>query len=210
MTLPEATAVLADEKTALRARMRSLRLVVDQKDGPDAAVAAMRLFFANLDALGVGPGSVVAGYWPISTEIDPRPILARLDDRGITCALPAVVQAAAPLVFRRWRPADPLEYGTYETRHPLPSAPEVRPDVVVMPLLAVDAAGRRLGYGAGYYDRTLAALRATGPVTTVGLGYFIQLVERVPHEDHDEPLDWILTDRALTRVGAPGAAATSQ
>lgn len=200
MSVSEPISLLAEQKRQMRPRMSSLRLVVDQKDGPDAAMAAMRHFFAGLAGLGVGAGSVVAGYWPISTEIDPRPIIGRLDDRGITCALPVVVRSGAPLEFRRWRPVDPLEPGPRETQHPPVPAPAVRPDVLLVPLLAVDGHGWRLGYGGGYYDRTLAALRAAGPVTAVGIGFFIQRVDRVPHGAGDEPVDWILTDRGLTRV----------
>ncbi len=200
MTATEPISLLAEQKKQMRARLSSLRLVVDQKDGPDAAMAAMRHFFAGLDELGIGADSIVGGYWPISTEIDPRPIIGRLDDRGIACALPVVVAPGAPLVFRRWRPVDALEDGPFETRQPVAAAPEVRPDVLLVPLLAVDGAGWRLGYGAGYYDRTCAALRGTGPLTTVGMGFFIQAVAKVPRDEHDAPLDWILTDRGLTRA----------
>jgi 5-formyltetrahydrofolate cyclo-ligase len=200
MNSTDPVSLLAEQKKQMRARMSSLRLVVDQKDGPDAAMAAMRHFLAGLADFGIGTHSIVAGYWPISTEIDPRPIIGRLDDRGITCALPAVQASGEPLVFRRWRPIDPLEDGPFETRQPVATAPAVRPDVMLVPLLAVDAAGWRLGYGAGYYDRTCVALRRSGPLTTIGIGYFIQAVERVPHGDHDVPLDWILTDRGLARA----------
>lgn len=200
MSVGETISLLSQQKKVMRERMRSLRLVVDQKDGPDAAKAAMHHFLGRLDDVGLGAESVVAGYWPISTEIDPRPIIARLDDRGITCALPAIEHTGAPLVFRRWRPTDPLAAGPLETSHPLDSAPQVRPDVVLVPLLAVDSAGRRLGQGGGYFDRTLAALRENGSVTAVGIGFAIQVVDRVPHGDHDQHVDWVLTDRDFFRA----------
>lgn len=199
-TMFDPAAPVTTQKAQIRERMRSLRLIVDQKDGPDAAMAAMRLFLGAMEALGVGAGAVVAGYWPIETEIDPRPTLARLDDRGITCALPVVVRRGKPLEFRAWRPTDPLDHGPYATRHPARGAAVVRPDVLLVPLLAMDGHGHRLGQGAGYYDRTLADLRAAGPVVAIGIGFAIQHVDRVPHEAHDERLDWILTDRTLVRA----------
>lgn len=193
--------VLAEEKQRLRRRMRALRLVVDQKDGADAALAMARHGLAGADRLGVKPGAVVAGYWPIATEIDVRPLLARLDERGVTCALPVVMAADAPLVFRRWRPEDALAEGVYGTRHPLPDVAEVVPDVILAPLLAVDHDGLRLGHGGGFYDRTLTTLRARRTVTVVGVGYAIQLIDRVPHGPGDQRVDWILTDAGLSPTG---------
>jgi 5-formyltetrahydrofolate cyclo-ligase len=189
-----------DEKKRLRERMRALRLVADQKDGPGAARGVMVHLLAATDKLRIKPGSVVAGYWPIVTELDDRPLLARLCERGVTCALPVVVSAGAPLVFRRWRPLDELESGVLGTSHPLLTAPEVVPDVVLAPLLAFDAEGFRLGQGGGYYDRTFAALRCRGVVTAVGVGFAVQRADRVPRGESDERLDWILTEETLMQV----------
>lgn len=186
-------------KQACRARARSLRLIADQKFGPDAAICIMKHALAALDRLGIAAGSVVAGYWPIDTEADVRPLLARLHERGAVCALPAVVEPRAPLQFRRWAPRDELEEGRFGTRHPLAACEAVTPSVVLAPLLAFDASGHRLGYGAGYYDRTLAALRARAPVTVVGVAYALQRLETVPHDGLDQPLDWIVTEDGLRR-----------
>jgi 5-formyltetrahydrofolate cyclo-ligase len=191
-----------DEKKRLRKRMRALRLVADQKDGPGAARGVMAHLLAAVDKVGIGPGSVVAGYWPIMTELDDRPLLARLDERGVICALPVVVSAGAPLQFRRWRPLDELEPGVLGTSHPLVTAPEVVPGVVLAPLLAFDGEGYRLGQGGGYYDRTLAALRSRGAVTAVGVGFAVQQVDAVPRSANDERLDWILTEEMLMQVRA--------
>jgi 5-formyltetrahydrofolate cyclo-ligase len=191
---------LAAEKQALRRRIEALRLVADQKDGPDAARAIMHHFVANLDALGIHPGMIVSGYWPMSTEIDVRPLLARLEQHQVICALPVVHSRNQPLIFRRWHPCDALENGVFETMHPLAGAPEVRPDVVIAPLLAVDREGYRLGQGGAYYDRTLSALRRQGPVVVVGVGYRVQFVERVPRGNLDQKVDWILTDAGLVRA----------
>jgi 5-formyltetrahydrofolate cyclo-ligase len=191
-----------DEKKRLRKRMRALRLVADQKDGPGAARGVMAHLLAAVDKVGIGQGSVVAGYWPIVTELDDRPLLARLDERGVICALPVVVSAGAPLQFRRWRPLDELEPGVLGTSHPLVTTPEVVPDVVLAPLLAFDGEGYRLGQGGGYYDRTLAAMRSRGAVTAVGVGFAVQRVDAVPRSANDERLDWILTEEMLMQVRA--------
>lgn len=166
-------AILSD-KAVLRARMRRLRkrLAAETSD-------AARRMAARLPADLVPEGAVVALYRPMGAEIDPG-ALAR---PGWTVVYPEVVGPDAPLVFR----ADA-------------ASPPLRPDVVLAPLIAFDRAGGRLGQGGGHYDRTLAALRAVGPVLVIGLAYAGQEVPRVPSEPHDQTLDAILTETALLRV----------
>lgn len=195
-------ATLDEQKQALRVRARKMRLVADQKEGPVAAAAAAGNMLARLGELRAEPGAVVAGYWPIATEIDDRPLLARLHERGYVCALPVVIGRGAPLAFRRWAPLDEIEPGEHETWQPLASAPEVAPDVVIVPLVAFDAWGWRLGQGVGYYDRTLAALRAAGPVVAVGMAYAAQRFDVVPHGPLDQRMDWLLTEQSLARAKA--------
>ena len=156
-----------EEKRRLRERMRALRLVADQ-EGADAALALVRHVLPALPELRLEDGAVFAGYWPIATEIDVRPLLARLHDRGFRCALPAIVVGEPVLAFRRWKPTDDLEPGKYDTRQPFATAESVSPQALLVPLLAVDGNGRRLGHGRGWYDRTLAALRACGRVVAIG------------------------------------------
>lgn len=188
-------------KQALRKRMRAMRLVAEQKEGPDAALAVARLALARRDELGLVAGCCVAGYWPISTELDVRPLLSRLEAAGLRCALPAVENRLDVLVFRRWRPGEDLRPGIFETRQPSPEAPPVFPDVVLVPLLAVDSAGCRLGHGRGWYDRTLTALRRgdRSPPTTVAVCFASQVIDSVPHDGRDQPVDWILTGDRLVR-----------
>lgn len=145
---------------------------------------------------------VVAGFWPIGSEIDCRPILDALHDLGYACSLPVVVEPCSPLVFRRWHPDLPLEAGAHGERIPPADAGEVVPDVLIVPGLAFDREGFRLGYGKGYYDRTLAALRAEKDVIAAGLAYAGQLVSEVPREDEDQRLDWIVTDDGTIACGA--------
>lgn len=204
MNQPEPPLPIAEQKRALRKRMRAMRLVAEQKEGPDAALSVAQLALPRLGELGLAPGAVLAGYWPIWTEVDVRPLLARAEARGIALALPAIIPGSDVLVFRRWRPTEDLELGEYETRQPFATAPAVVPDALLVPLLAVDRHGRRLGHGRGWYDRTLAALRrgasaAGGPVA-IGVGYASQLIGCVPVAADDEPVDWILTGRSLDRA----------
>lgn len=137
------------------------------------------------------PGQVWAGYWPMSSEIDIRPLLYALADRG-PVLLPETPDLNEPLVFRRWHPGDPLrpeEFGTFT-----PVGEVMLPDVLLVPLLAFDLSGARLGYGRGYYDRTLATLPGH---RTIGCAFAAQQVPRVPMEPHDFRLDAIATERDL-------------
>lgn len=188
------------EKKQLRRRMRALRLVADQKQGPDAALGLVHTFLPRVEDVGLRPGQVIAGYWPIITEIDIRPLLARLIDRGFGCCLPAIVSEGDGLEFRRWHTTDVLEPGARETMHLPVSAPVVRPDVLFVPLLAFDGGGHRLGQGGGYYDRTLAALRRDGRPIAIGVGYAAQRLEHVPNGPNDARMDWLLTEHDLKRA----------
>lgn len=156
-------------------------------------VAAEKLAI-NLDVVAYAPGMVVAGYWPMGDEIDPRPLMECLAGRGCPLVLPVVTARGRPLSFRRWDVGDLLEDGPHGTLHPLADAPELVPDILLVPLLAFDAGGYRLGYGGGYYDRTLAGLRAQGRVTAIGLAFAAQRVAAVPRDHHDQPLDLVLTE----------------
>ena len=183
---------IADAKRALRARGRERRRAVDAARGEEAAEAAARNFLAAIDP---EPGCVVSGYWPIDGELDVRPLMAALVARGHVCALPAVMGKRRPLAFRAWAPGQRLEAGVFGTSVPPGDAPEVTPALVLVPLVAFDGRGYRLGFGGGYYDMTLAALRAGGArVLAVGMGFEAQRVDRVPRGPSDQRLDWVVTE----------------
>lgn len=141
------------------------------------------------------PGATVSGFWPMAEEIDTRPALLALAERGHVIGLPIVVKAGQPLIFRRWRPGDALVEGGFGVMIPAPDQEEVVPDVALTPLLAFDRRGYRLGYGGGFYDRTLARLRAGRTVLAVGYAFAAQQVEAVPVAAYDQPLDKLVTER---------------
>lgn len=143
-------------------------------------------------------GQVVAGYWPLHHEMDPGPLMMSFLEAGARLCLPVMQGEERPLLFRSWRPGDTLETGTFGVEEPVDRAPESVPDLVLVPLVGVDRAGMRLGFGKGYYDRTLAALRRAGTVRAVGVAYAEQLVDRVPSEAHDQALDALVTDAGWT------------
>ncbi len=155
-----------------------------------------------LPAIDFPRGCVVSAYWPIGSEIDPRPLMIHLHEHGHPIALPVTPGRGTPLVFRAWRPDDTLEAAGFGTRVPLPFQPELTPRVLIVPLLAFDRAGYRLGYGGGFYDRTLARLRESGAVLAVGVAYAAQEVAEVPRDGSDQPLDWIVTEAESIRVRA--------
>ncbi|MGB3445349.1 MAG: 5-formyltetrahydrofolate cyclo-ligase [Xanthobacteraceae bacterium] len=159
-----------------------------------AREAAAQRFAAFADILDVTPSTVVAGYMPMRNEADPLPLMRALGARGVQLALPAVVARDAPLIFRAWRDGDPLIAGPFGTRHPVETVPQSVPDLVLVPLAAFDRRGHRIGYGGGYYDRTLAALRAQKPLVAAGVAFAVQEVETVPASHHDAVLDVVLTD----------------
>jgi 5-formyltetrahydrofolate cyclo-ligase len=139
----------------------------------------------------------LSGFYPYQAEINVLPLLARLVSEGWQSALPVVMAKGAPLTFRAWAPGEPTGRGIWDIHIPLETAPELQPDVLLVPMLAFDRRGYRLGYGGGFYDRTLAELRKLKPVMAIGVAYAEQEMAEVPVSDYDEPLDWILTERGV-------------
>jgi 5-formyltetrahydrofolate cyclo-ligase len=166
----------------------------------DRGVAGATLAMTGLDFLDLPAGTVVSGFLPYQTEIDVRPLLARLAASGLVTALPVVTGRGEPLIFRAWRPGEPIQPGAWNIPVPRTTAAEVVPDVLLVPMLAFDSGGFRLGYGGGFYDRTLEKLRRDKPVIAVGVAYAGQEVHQVPRGPHDQPLDWILTETGACRV----------
>jgi 5-formyltetrahydrofolate cyclo-ligase len=145
------------------------------------------------------PGAVVAGFWPMGVEIDIRPLLLALHARGHALVLPVTPKRGLPLDFRRWRPGDALAAGPMGTRQPAPQAEALAPDWLLVPLLAFDRAGRRLGYGGGYYDRTLPLLPQA---FALGCAYAAQALDEVPAGEEDARLHAVATEAGIIRCGA--------
>jgi 5-formyltetrahydrofolate cyclo-ligase len=193
----ELTRDVTEEKTALRGQAAEARRIAHATDpGGEAARAVASNVLANVP---IDKAAVVGGYWPIGTEMDVRPLLTALYERGHVCGLP-VAHRGRPLTFHRWRPNDRLLRGRFDIQVPDHNTPTVDPDVFFVPMLAFDASGMRIGYGGGYYDRTVAAIRARKPLLAVGIAYAAQEVERVPSEKFDQRLDWVVTEVAARRI----------
>ncbi|MCH7634321.1 MAG: 5-formyltetrahydrofolate cyclo-ligase [Proteobacteria bacterium] len=189
-------------KRGLRALARSKRRAAAAASGSEAGE---RLRESFLSALPLPPAQVVAGYWPLPEEIDVRPLMTNLHLSGHVLVLPVVVGRGQPLIFRRWRPSLPLDAGVYGISVPSAEAPEATPGVLLVPLLAFDGEGRRLGYGAGYYDRTLATLRRAGDILAIGAAYAAQRMDSLPEEASDQRLDWVVTEEGAIRTGRVAA-----
>jgi 5-formyltetrahydrofolate cyclo-ligase len=187
----------SDPALGEKAGLRTAAL--DQRDAmpAQARAAAAEIVAARPLPLPVPPGTIVSGYFAIRSEINPLPLLRRFAATGASLALPVVVGRGKPLQFRVWRIGDELERRQWGIREPKPDAAEAQPDILVMPLAAFDRRGWRIGYGAGYYDLTLNALRAMKPVVAIGLAYALQEIDRVPALPHDARLDLVLTEREV-------------
>ena len=184
------TAGILDAKKALRARIKAWRagLGADAMARAADAVAAHGLGFLGLGQRRV----VVSGFSSMPEEFRAWPLLRRLHGEGHALAMPVMQGKGLPLIFRAWAPGDAMDKAVWGIAEPKADKPALEPDVVLVPLLAFDAAGRRLGYGGGYYDRTLRGLRARKQIVAVGLAYDESQVDAVPHLDYDERLDWVL------------------
>ncbi|MDA7982148.1 MAG: 5-formyltetrahydrofolate cyclo-ligase [Alphaproteobacteria bacterium] len=185
----------AAKKTLRENAFARRRAAARQKDAAQAPARLAEVFFQHCEDV-LAECETVAGYWPMRDEIDPRLLLSLLHGRGHILALPVIETRGAALSFRRWRPGDALVGGELGTSEPSDGAETARPQMVLTPLVAFDASGHRLGYGGGYYDRTLAALGDSGGVVSVGLAWHAQMEESpLPRARHDRALDRILTER---------------
>jgi 5-formyltetrahydrofolate cyclo-ligase len=184
---------LAGQKAALR------RAALARRDALPAAErqAAAEAIAARPFPLALKPGVVVSGFMPLKSEINPLPLMRKLAGGGASLALPVVAGRGKPLVMRAYAIGEPLAAGVWGIREPKADAPEVEPDILLVPLLAFDRNGNRIGYGAGYYDMTIRALRAKKPITAVGLAFAAQEISEVPATPRDARLDLVLTEREV-------------
>jgi len=180
---------------AWRKGMRE-ELIARRMAAPAAARREWSLAISLLlmQALPVHPGIIVGFCWPLKGEYDARPLMRLLRQRGARCALPVVMQRAEPLVFRRWQPGVPMKIGTLGIAYP-DGTEQLAPDILLVPLVGFGRAGDRLGYGGGYFDRTLAAMEPR-PLS-IGVGFELSRMETSFPQPHDVPLDAIATEAGL-------------
>ena len=163
-------------------------LSAEQRAAAALAVAERGLPFE------IAHGVIVSGYAPIRSEIDPTPLMHKIAALGARLALPTVTARGQSLTFRAWSPNDRMVLGSLGIREPSPAAPEVIPDIMLVPLAAFDRLGHRIGYGAGHYDYSFAHLRKIKAVRGVGVAFAVQEIEAVPALAHDVALDYVLTE----------------
>ena len=187
---------LAEEKTVLRKEMAHRRRQAMESATDDHAERLV----ASFGAVPLPPATVASGYLPIRSELDPRPLMAHLDAAGWRLALPVVTAANSPLIFRDYSFGDSLVRGRFDTEVPAEHKQELQPQLLLVPLLAFDRSGYRLGYGGGFYDRTLSGLRAENHVLAVGVAFAAQEIEQIPRDAMDHRLDWIVTEHEAIAV----------
>ena len=192
----DAAGSVAGAKTRLRAAAKRDRAAAWARHGSAAADRLARYGLAFADLV---PGAVVSGFSAIGDEISALPLLTALARDGYRLCLPVMQGKGRPLLFRAWRPGDATGTAVWGIQEPLPSAEPLEPDVLLVPLLAFDAQGYRLGYGGGFYDRTIAGLRTRKTVVAIGLAFDEQRIDDVPHTTEDQRLDWVLTPSGPVR-----------
>lgn len=192
---------LVAAKRALRAEMAARRERAHAAAGESAGTGLRDSVLSAL-ASELKRAHCVSAYCPVGSEIDPQPLYGALLARGLIGGLPVVAGKGKPLLFRRWRPGEALVPGVLGIGVPPSDAPTVEPDLLLVPLLAFDRRGYRLGYGGGFYDRTLEARRTRGKVFAVGVGFADQEVASVPSGPNDQRLDAIATERGAWLVEA--------
>ncbi len=181
----------SNSKAALRQAALARRQAVDETT---REAFATRLALEGVKLARSAIVRTVAAYWPMPDEPDTRGLLAALNYHEFSVALPVVVAKGHPLLFRKWSPRDLLLEGAFGIMEPSSRLPEVLPDIVFVPLAAFDRRGHRIGFGAGFYDRTLHHLRSVKNILAIGVAFNVQEVEAVPEDPHDEPLDFIMTE----------------
>jgi 5-formyltetrahydrofolate cyclo-ligase len=187
------TGTIEEAKAALR------RQAIARRDAlpADMRTAAAQAIATRPFPVAIPPGAIVSGFMPLKSEINPIPLLRNLAEAGARLALPAVAGKGKPLIMRAFAFGETLASGVWGIREPKPDAPQVDPDILIVPLLAFDRRGHRIGYGAGYYDMTITALRALKAIVAVGIAFAAQEIADVPNTPRDARLDLVLTENEV-------------
>jgi len=195
MTIPDE---IRQWRKAQRAELLARRVAVTADQRREWNEIIERLL---LEAFPVLRQSMVGFYWPFQGEFDPRFAIRRLREQGARAALPVVVQKSTPLQFREWWPGAPMTKGVFDL--PIPDGTEVvRPQALFIPPIGFDARGYRLGYGGGYFDRTLAA--AVPQPLKIGVAFELSRIPTIQPQPHDVPMDFIVTEAGIHHAGKDG------
>jgi 5-formyltetrahydrofolate cyclo-ligase len=190
---------MTDPETIQAAKAALRRDALARRDAIPAAerAAAAQAIAARPFPIDMPADALVSGFSAMKSEINPVPLMRRLADAGARLALPVVAGRGKPLIMRAWAFGEPLDSGVWGIREPQRSAPEVDPDILLVPLAAFDRDGNRIGYGAGYYDMTINRLRGLKPTLAIGLAFAAQEIPAVPFTPRDAKLDLVLTEREI-------------
>ncbi len=193
MSIMNATPSTEDAKAVLR------RDAIARRDALPAVThtTSAEIISARRFPLPLAPGMIVSAFMPLKNEFDPQPLMRKLAVDRVRFALPVVIGRGKPLVMREWAFGEPLVQGVWGIREPAPTAAAVDPDILLVPIVAFDRTGHRVGYGAGYYDMTITQLRARKAIVAVGLAFATQEVPAVPATPRDARLDLVLTEREV-------------
>jgi 5-formyltetrahydrofolate cyclo-ligase len=202
--MTETILIVAQSASPSKSQLRVEAL--QRRDALPAAerAAAAQTIAARPLPVAVPEGAIVSGYSPMRSELNPVPLMRRLSDSGARLALPVVVGRGKPLIMRAWSFGDELDSGVWGIREPKADAPEVFPDILLVPLAAFDRRGHRIGYGAGYYDMTITRIRTMKPAIAIGLAFAAQEIEQVPATPFDARLDLVLTEREVIDLRSAG------
>ena len=192
------TSMTIISKSHLRTELHQLR--DNHKKTHDLKACGQILLNNLISAQIIPPKAIIGSYWPVKSEADACPLLTYYYEQGHVCALPVVQAANKPLLFREWRPGNLLVSGIYNILTPDETAPLVTPTVLFVPVLGFDKNGHRLGHGEGYYDRTLEVLRAQHPLMAIGIAYDCQEVDIIPHQNHDQLMNYIITPTRVIEI----------
>lgn len=185
--------------TFLKRQLRTTAVHKRSSIALDHALWCAQEIVIRFNELSLPENPVFSAYWPMKTELDVRPLMLSLFNRGFTVSLPVVSEKKLPLSFRRWEPGAELVAGPYGTEQPDEKYELITPNVLLLPLLAFDRQGGRLGYGGGFYDRTVAQLRQKGAPVVIGVAFSDQEIESVPLEETDEKLNFVLTETEIVK-----------
>ena len=187
----------ATQNQITKAELRAAALAKREALPPQERIDAANMIAARDFPVPIAPGVIVSAFSPMKSEINPIPLMRKLHDAGAQLALPVIVGRGKPLIMRAWKFGDAFKAGQWGIREPVAEAPEVHPDILIVPLAAFDRRGHRIGFGAGYYDMTIGTLRAKKKVIAIGIAFAAQEIERVPATERDARLDFMLTEREV-------------